>query len=269
MWWDKVCLAPGQLWEEGFCDGLIDASCFICIISEGAINHPQIRHQNFTIFSANSKIDNVLLEWRFALELKERGVIDGIFPVLIGKPHAVTPSKYIDYFSSGSHPSPLPEVAVASVEGKLREHLERQSFGSPFVTSMTVKEVVSRIVSYQGAVLRDSYEEAITDATHAIVGFCESRLAGVDQGEAEAETLDHGEIGGCGVGKGHTESSGLFSTSRGKRESSTPATVAVTRPQLLCCLLSVLSAAAGAAGAVTDVRTLMNPQAHQPRRPVL
>ena len=48
-----------------------------------------------------------------------------------------------------AHPA-LPAVAVAAVEGKLREHLERLGLGLPYHDDVTVAEVVNEITSYQG-----------------------------------------------------------------------------------------------------------------------
>eukprot|EP01037_Dinobryon_pediforme_P028339 gene28339-31571_t len=84
VWWDKELLIPGQPWEDGFCAGLVNAATFVCLLSRGAINHPHKRNQNFSQLSNTSKCDNLLLEWSLALELRERGMMHGIFPIFIG-----------------------------------------------------------------------------------------------------------------------------------------------------------------------------------------
>jgi hypothetical protein len=48
VWLDKECLLPGQPWEEGFCQGLMNSSCFVCLCSRNAINHPTKAWQNFS-----------------------------------------------------------------------------------------------------------------------------------------------------------------------------------------------------------------------------
>ena len=86
VWWDKKCLRGGQNWEEGFCSGLVDSSIILCLMSKFAINNPHESRWNFERLETSSYCDNVLLEWRLALELKARGMLYGIIPVMIGDP---------------------------------------------------------------------------------------------------------------------------------------------------------------------------------------
>lgn len=58
---------------------------FVCIVSKEAINHPN-KEQNFGKLSADTKCDDVLLEYRFALELVQLGLLDLVYPVVIGNP---------------------------------------------------------------------------------------------------------------------------------------------------------------------------------------
>ena len=81
VWWDKKCLPPGQLWEDGFADGLFSADVFVPILSKRAL-------AGFAELHADSPCDNVLLEHRLALELKARNELSGIFPVFVGEPVA-------------------------------------------------------------------------------------------------------------------------------------------------------------------------------------
>jgi hypothetical protein len=178
VWWDKLCLLPGQRWEEGFCDGLVNSRCFVCLLSRNAINHPDKPWQNFCKLEAGSRCDNVLLEWRLALELRERGMIEGVFPVFIGNvsesEDASTGAKsftYSDYFATGCHPSPLPAASVGSVEGKLREHLGRQGLGLPLDASRTVQEVMGDVTANQGGFWRGEKEGALSAICESIVAM--------------------------------------------------------------------------------------------------
>ena len=56
------------------------------ILSKEAINHPDKDVQNFGKLSENSNCDNVFLEYRLALELKQLGLLDFIFPIFVGNP---------------------------------------------------------------------------------------------------------------------------------------------------------------------------------------
>ena len=51
------------------------------ILSRNAINCEKNAKQNFSLLTAGAPIDNVLLEYRLALELKERGLIEKIYPI--------------------------------------------------------------------------------------------------------------------------------------------------------------------------------------------
>ena len=87
-----------------------------------------------------------------ALELRQRGMIDGIFPIFIGDRDAE--GCYGDYFAGGCHPSNLPGVAVAAVAEKLQLHLDTQGLGAVYLEQATVKGVVEMISAHQGGFLR-------------------------------------------------------------------------------------------------------------------
>lgn len=175
VWWDKKCLLPGQPWEEGFCAGLADAGHFVCLLSRGGINSDTKPWENFTKLEAGSRCDNVLLEWRLALELKRRGMIEGVFPVMIGdsvedmETHSVS---YTHYFGSGCHPSKLPTIAVTSVETKLLEHLDREGLGQPYEETMTVSAVVGEVLANQGGFIvgnpESSWSGVVTEVRRMI-----------------------------------------------------------------------------------------------------
>jgi serine/threonine protein kinase len=152
VWLDKHCLLPGQPWEEGFCDGLVNSACFVCLLSRNAINHPEKAWQNFTKLEEGSRCDNVLLEWRLALELRDRHLIEGVFPVLIGDEQMQQVASdggigvsermmYTDYFPTGCHPSGVPDIAIGSVESKVREHLDRHGLGLPLEGNRSAREL--------------------------------------------------------------------------------------------------------------------------------
>jgi TIR domain len=63
VWFDKVNILPGRYWEQEFADGLLTSSCFVCLLSRHAINHPSKPAQNFNTLTSDSKADSVLMEW--------------------------------------------------------------------------------------------------------------------------------------------------------------------------------------------------------------
>jgi TIR domain len=131
VWFDKMNILPGREWEQEFADGLLTSSCFVCLLSRNAINHPNKPMQNFNTLEASSKADSVLIEWNLALEFAERGLLTKIYPIMIGdKEIEETEGEpmvtYTNYFSSGCHPSGCKDVIVESVELRMKAHLERQ-----------------------------------------------------------------------------------------------------------------------------------------------
>ena len=168
VWWDKKCLAAGKNWEEGFCDGLVKSAYFVCLLSRGAINNAEKSWQNFSKLEKTSKCDNVLLEWRLTLELKDRGMIEGIFPVFIGDDDGS--GVYSDYFASGCHPGSLMEDSVDMVEEKLLEHLDRQALGQPYRSgyNSAVKPTVDEVISNQGSLWEGEEATAVQETVTKI-----------------------------------------------------------------------------------------------------
>jgi serine/threonine protein kinase len=193
VWWDKKCLLPGQPWEEGFCAGLANSSHFVCLLSRGAINSEK-PWENFSKLETGSRCDNVLLEWRLALELKRRNMIEGVFPIMIGDRIEDAETKivsYTHYFQSGCHPSGLPACSVSQVEYKLREHLEREGLGHPFEEAMTVAGVVSEVLANQGGFVyksEESWEATVGEIMRMIHVTNERHSAEYEAGAAVKET---------------------------------------------------------------------------------
>jgi serine/threonine protein kinase len=150
VWWDAKCLLPGVSWEDGFADGLIRSKIFVPIISRDAINHATEPRQSFPMLTKDSVCDNVLLEYRLSLELQERGLIEKIYPLMVGD--LDENDVYSNYFGSGCHPnlSRVKDVIVSSVETKVGQHLERQAYGSVMLPPSSPEEIVGSITINQG-----------------------------------------------------------------------------------------------------------------------
>ena len=90
-----------------------------------------------------------MLEHWLCLELQKRGLIEQVFPVMIGDIDAAD-GKYSHYFGSGCQPkfSGQGEV-VESIKKKLCEHLERVGLGSPLQENMTAKDIFAAITINQ------------------------------------------------------------------------------------------------------------------------
>ena len=163
VWWDKKCLQPGVDWEEGFCEGLIKSKAFVALLSRAGL-------QNFEGLTDSSFCDNVLLEYRLALELQSFNLLEAVFPVMIGDssgdssgdstdPRACT---YTNYYKSGCSPN-CPDIVVMSVEEKLNEHLNNQGLGAPVGSNRTVKDTLQTLTTHQGGFIQGAGRDAFRD----------------------------------------------------------------------------------------------------------
>ena len=167
-------MLPGQNWEVGFCSGLVSSLCLVCLLSRDAIKCPTRDWHNIEKLTEGSRCDNVLLEWRLALELKERGMIEGIFPVMIGDKDSS--GNYSNYFKSACNPSP-PDIVVNGLESKLHEHLGREGLGSPYIDRVTVKAICTAVLSNQGGFYagnKENFFDSVVASICAMVDHCKA-----------------------------------------------------------------------------------------------
>ena len=169
VWWDKESLEPGKPWEEGFCKGLINCTTFIPVLSKSGL-------KNFECLTESSRCDNVLLEHRFALELKELSLVDAVFPIMIGEcltqnsdPKSCT---YSHFLNSKCYPV-CPDVVVKSVEQKLCEHLNHEGLGTPISPTLTVKGIYEAVIAHHGMCVVGPGENAFQAVIDAICKMIE------------------------------------------------------------------------------------------------
>ena len=113
--------------------------------------------------ATDSACDNMYLEFVLALELRERSSLDKIFPLMLGDKDDAT-GKYGRFTFRGAnpcYPTKWPEVAVESVDAKLRERLDDMELGMPLVDAMTVTDVLAGVMKYQGAYIEGDLEDAL------------------------------------------------------------------------------------------------------------
>jgi hypothetical protein len=147
--------------------GLLSSQTIVCILSREGINHPTASRQNFGTLHADSPLDSVLLEHVLALELRELGLIEKIFPLMIGDKED---SNHGLFFETGCLPQP-PSVIVDSVEKDLYRTMEAMSLGTPVVENRTVAQTLSSITSCQGSKIEGHRETAFSSAVDSIVGM--------------------------------------------------------------------------------------------------
>jgi hypothetical protein len=170
VYWDKVCLLPGQEWRDGFFDGLVKSRLFLPIISRGAIKTVDSSNQpvwgNWETLTPSSGCDNVLLEHRAALECRDRGLLEAVFPLFVGDETA--PGSRGPYFGGGCAPKPA-DVSVASVEAELISQLDRAGLGTPYVDNVTAHTVFSRITGFQAAFIENDVIASLKLACENVV----------------------------------------------------------------------------------------------------
>jgi hypothetical protein len=133
---------------------------FVPIMSRNALNHPIVVRQSFAALTTDSPIDNVFLEHRLALELRERGLVEKIFPVFVGDIVNGICEKYSFSGPNACYPT-CQYQSVNSVEEALAKGLDGQGLGLPYQESQTVAEVLSSIVKFQGGFVLGPYEDSV------------------------------------------------------------------------------------------------------------
>ena len=120
----------------------------------------------------------MLLEWRLALDLGANGLLEKIYPIIIGD--ADEQGVYKNYFASGCHPNldHQAKVIVQSVEDKLHHHLENESLGSPMLSPLSVKEIVDAILINQGKLVEGPKDCVFNEATRQIQDMTKESKAG-------------------------------------------------------------------------------------------
>ena len=101
-----------------------------------------------------------------ALELKDLGMLEFVYPVFIGKLH----DGVYDRFRSNCYGS-LPDLSVINIESKVTEHLSRQALGSPLHLERTVKATVRSIHDHQGWFIEGEASSAwdvVVDKVHTL-----------------------------------------------------------------------------------------------------
>ena len=188
VWWDKKCLLNGMPWEEGFCKGLINSRAFVCLISADAINHSTNTRSSFTKLTKDSPCDNVLLEHQVALELRDQGMLEYIFPVFIGSENASDPTK-VDRFDFSNLAGLSNTVVVDAVLEKMREHMDREALGSPLHPQRTVKQTMDAITANQGGFMEGDIQASVDSITQGIVDMLSSATSQAPDSSSSVDVL--------------------------------------------------------------------------------
>ena len=157
----------------------------------------------------------MLLEHQLALELREMGLVEKIYPVYIGDRLSNGHFSGFDWGCYGS----LPDVVVQLLVQKLTGHLEKHALGAPLHSDRTVKEVVEAIDGNQGFTkIEGEPDPAFMEAAQKIVAMCRSNDASQAQQQAQQQAAHHQQpspslptspitLGGAGGGQQPTQDS--------------------------------------------------------------
>jgi len=191
---DSRCLHDGQQWQREFCEAVMSCRVFMPLISEDG-------HSPFTKLQKSSPCDNVLLELRLALELKEMGMIDAIFPVFVGD--ITDKQSGLDYknrtyskFSSWWIASGCPDCEVDCVEEKLAFYLNEFGLGVAMSEHRTVKQVYSTILAYQGAFIEGLGDKTFSEVASKTKGIVKhsKKNTELSQPTKEQKSMEQAEV---------------------------------------------------------------------------
>ena len=176
---DKECLPDGENWQNEFCKGLVNSRVFIPIVSEDAIKNPDRSWQNFeSLLEDQANCDNVFLEHCLALELMQRGYIEKIFPVFIGKKQVdddgtTITTTYVKINHRLEMPQNCPDKIIKVVQSKVSEHLDNSSLGCPY-KQRTAAAVWAEISRRQGAEVEGASSIAFQDPVKRLLNLTKS-----------------------------------------------------------------------------------------------
>ena len=163
IWLDQKCLEPGEEWRDNFFSGMISSHCFICLMSRAGIDHPIVDKQNFSRLQSDSECDKILLEYILALELYEMGLIEKIFPIMIG-----------DLQDNGYNSfdfkilDKLRDISVQAVESELYDCLKKENLGYPLIGVRTVRGILDMIFQYPGVLIEGESTVAVSNTLHYV-----------------------------------------------------------------------------------------------------
>jgi len=166
VFWDQRESSLGPSCSSEFFRGLLQSRYAILLISRNSINHPTNPRQSFACLTEDSPCDNVLLEYRAALELRALGYLKEIMTILIGDRDPCT-GQYSDLLKGPDGLSGLPnspDCCVLAVEEELERLMLDGAVGTPLTPNQTVSAVMAEIGNCRGHVITGHGEDAFKQA---------------------------------------------------------------------------------------------------------
>ena len=190
---DKRRLQDGRNFQDDFADALLKTAVPVVILSTAAL-------QRMVKLTADSAIDNLLLEWTLIVELLDSNTIAHCLPIFIGTydPSAPTCSSFIsDFFKDVvkaadgsvlySGIDSLPDVSIQSIIRKVRSLLQQHHLPeSCGLSSHTVRSVVRHLSLHQAVFASKLFKmakyqtvpasHAKEEVTRTVVEHCSSAI---------------------------------------------------------------------------------------------
>lgn len=179
-----------HIWRKKICG----CSVFVPIISREALNgstderksfsyylkRPRYRTYNIAKLVEQSAVDDLLVEFRVALELKRLGLISAIFPILVGDKDAdpALVDSRLQYFlhdrpggRTASRPRFERSVVVESIESSVSDHFHSMGLDPP-PGSLAVNDLFEQILSFGGGVISGSVQLSLEQLSDDIKAIC-------------------------------------------------------------------------------------------------
>jgi hypothetical protein len=112
-------------------------------------------------------MDGLLYTFLMVLELEARGLIDMIYPILIGD-YDVFKGKISHYFNAGCHSIIENNVVVTRVQQKVSFYLFHYGLGDPLLSHLSVQEILARIVENPEHIIVGHIKPALTQVLQTV-----------------------------------------------------------------------------------------------------
>lgn len=137
---DQQCLPYGFDWKDGFLKGIQHSKVIVLLISREAL---------VGIRSADSRADNVLLEYEYALKMTREGRRVTIYPLLLENLDQSPFNDFnVDVYPAKRHASP-DSIATGTIRDTMRELFTLNGAHSPR-TGFALMHKVNTIISLIG-----------------------------------------------------------------------------------------------------------------------
>ena len=158
---DRNRLEDGRDFPTDFSTALINSRVAVPIVSYASL-------ERMFVLTAESNVDNVLLEWTLIVELMAIGHLKYCLPVMLGEvtPDATDGNFVSDLFTLGAMDK-LPKVVCVKVADRVKELLlANGKTPSPLLHTYTVHDVVTRITRLLGVTGWDVNDTSGESSSH-------------------------------------------------------------------------------------------------------